>query len=189
MIMICSLIIAQSSQDISSVPADFVKNWWMMFGFAAVLFMQWRNGQTQRREVSGKIVTTEEQTPASIKEVEDLREDLESFIQQNRAEHQAAITAGQQRVVNLSEVLNKETSELEDALDKLRDGLSHKIDSAFAALHAKVDPLAAHSASASALIDQIDKRLSRLELDHSEAVSKLHNRIDDAMTKYFARKA
>lgn len=180
-------ILAQA--DISSVPADFIKNWWMMLGFALMLVMQWRNGQAQRREVSGKIVTSQEQEPATKREVESLRSDLDSFIEQNRAEHQAAITAGQQRVVNLSEVMDRETSELESALSSLRDTLTARMDAAFAALHSKIDPLSSHSAAASALIAQIDKRLTRLEDEHTSEVGKLHSRIDDAVRTALSTKS
>jgi hypothetical protein len=96
-------------------------------------------------------------------------------------EHQAAMTAGQQRVMNLSEVMDRETSELETAMNELRDALSHKMDAAFAALHSKIDPLISQGAACTAIITQVDKRLTRLENEHSNEVGKLHSRIDDAI--------
>lgn len=134
-----------------------------------------------KREVSGRIVTAEETAPATKHEVEKLREDFDSFIEQNRAEHQAAITAGQQRVVNLSEVMDKETGELEEALSDLRDSLGSKMDQAFATLTAKIEPLLAQGAASAAVIAQVDKRLTSLEERHTGEVSKLHSRIDDAL--------
>lgn len=134
-----------------------------------------------KREVSGELITSPKTEVATKSEVTALRDELDSFIEQNRAEHQAAITAGQQRVVNLSEVMDKETGELENALTSLRISLSDKIDSAFRELHTKMEPLISHSASASALIEQIDKRLTRLEDAHTDEVKNLHKRLDDTI--------
>ena len=134
-----------------------------------------------KREVSGELITSPKTEVATKSEVTALRDELDSFIEQNRAEHQAAITAGQQRVVNLSEVMDKETSELESALTSLRISLGDKIDAAFKELHAHMEPLIRHSASASALIDQIEKRLTRLEVAHTDEVKNLHKRLDDTI--------
>lgn len=176
-------IIAQAAQDISSVPADFVKNWWMMVGFAAVLYMQWRNGQTQRREVSGRLVTTTEDEPATHTEVEGLRKEIDSLLEQNHAEHREAIRAGENRVINLSEVFDSKHSELNATLERIRTDLNNRMDENFTRLHVKIDPLAAQSASSSALIAQIDKRLTMLEEQHNTSVRNLNSRIDDAMQK------
>lgn len=180
-------LIAQSTPDISSVPADFVKSWWQMFGFALVIYMQWQNKQrsesTQKREVSGELVTRPAAEVASAEEVERLDSKLNDFIESNRAEHQAAITAGQQRVVNLSEVMDKETGELEAALHGLRDAVFEKMDRAFQTLTEKIDPVISRNAAHDAVIPLITQRIEVLEKNHHEAVKHLNSRIDDAMKK------
>lgn len=179
-------LIAQTP-DISGVPADFVKSWWQMAGFALIIFMQWRNQQrgegSQKREVTGELVTRPAAEMATVAEVERLEDKFNEFIEANRAEHQAAITAGQQRVVNLSEVMDKETGELEAALHGLRDAVFEKMDRAFQTLTEKIDPVISRNAAHDAVIPLITQRIEVLEKNHHEAVKHLNSRIDDAMKK------
>lgn len=175
--------IAQTDQQVLEVIKEPGFSQWvvylLVFMLVADKFKNWF--VPAKREVSGELVTSPKEQPATKTEVASLREDLDSFIEQNRAEHQNAITEGQRRVVNLSEVMDRETSELESAIGGLRDSLGTRMDAAFAALHLKMDPLIKASAAAAALIDQIDKRLSRLEEQHTHEVTRLHARIDDAI--------
>lgn len=141
-----------------------------------------------RREVSGEIVTTpkpeiptKEEVGALKAEVGSLKDDLESFIEQNRAEHQAAITAGQQRVVNLSEVMDRETSELENAMAHLRESLFEKIDHITATLSAKIDPLVVACANHSTLLPRLERDIEAEKRERLDSIGKIHNRVNDAI--------
>jgi chromosome segregation ATPase len=188
---LCSQILAQGDSQVIEVVKEPGFAQWIIYLLVFLIVADKVKGWVSpaRREVSGELVTSPKTQIATKEEVDSLKEDLDSFIEQNRAEHQNATTEGQRRVVNLAEVMKHETSELETSLDKLRDSLSAKMDSAFAALHSKMDPLIRQSASAEALISQIDKRLTRLEDDHAEKSKHLHARIDDAMKLASGKKA
>jgi hypothetical protein len=190
MISACSILLAQTDSQVLEVVKEPGFGQWVVYLLVFLIVVDRVKGWVSpaKREVSGELITTPKTEIATKKEVDSLKEDLESFIEQNRAEHQAAITAGQQRVVNLSEVMDRETSELEQAMTQLREAISLKMDNAFATLAAKIDPLISHSAGAAALIGQIDKRLSRLESEHSTEVGKLHTRIDDAVRTALTKK-
>lgn len=73
-------------------------------------------------------------------------------------------------------------------LAPLHDALGTRMDAAFTTLHQKIDPLIQSAATATALIDQIDKRLSRLESLHTHEVRDLHTRIDEALRGRVAKK-
>lgn len=188
--MIFASILAQTDDHVLEVVKEPGFGQWVVYLLVFLIVVDRVKGWVTpaKREVSGELVTSPKTEIATKKEVDSLKEDLESFIEQNRAEHQAAITAGQQRVVNLSEVMDRETSELEQAMDSLRESITTRMDSAFAALHSKIDPLISHSAGAAALINQIDKRLTRLENEHSTEVGKIHSRIDDAVRTALSKK-
>ena len=134
-----------------------------------------------RREVSGELVTSPKQEIALKSEVAELKKAFESFRETNHAEHHAAITAGQQRVTNLAEVMDAETSELEGKLEALRESIFEKLDTITSTLSAKIDPLVTECARHSTAIPMIKENHERLEDDHRQAVAKIHNRIDDCM--------
>lgn len=184
------LLIAQTDSQVLQVIKEPGFSQWvvylLVFMLVADKFKNWII--PAKREVSGELVTSPKTQTATKDEVAALREDLDSFIEQNRAEHQNAITEGQRRVVSLSEVMDKETGELEQALSDLRDSLGSKMDAAFAALTAKIDPLLAQGAASAAVIAQVDKRLTNLEERHTAEVGKLHSRIDDAVRTSLAGK-
>ncbi|GEP46420.1 hypothetical protein [Brevifollis gellanilyticus] len=183
-------LLSQSTPEITGI-LDTVKEpgfsqwlvYLLVFMIIADRFKGWVLPAAIRRGASGDDTPpSAPPTPSATREeLESLKEDFDTFVQSNRADHQAAIAAGQERVISLSQVMDRETGDLESAIAQLRDTLGAKMDAAFAALHLKIDPLIKASAAASALIDQIDKRLSRLEGQHTHEVRKLHSRIDEAL--------
>lgn len=168
-------ILAES--DISSVPADFVKNWWIMLGFAAMLWMQWRNGNGQKREISGSIETRSEREHADKQEtekrLEEIEDDLELLTTTNAHEHQEAARAGAARVEKIKEHIDQRLTAHDEKLEAVRKSIEHFMQ--LTAAHAAVIP-------------QLDERISQLTEAHHEDVRRIHARIDDAMRRTGATK-
>lgn len=150
-------LLAQSTPDISSVPADFVKFFCIMMGFAVVIGLQIYNSVfrgPQKREVTGSIVHEEVPDFADAEDVEALRHD----VQQDKSTLGARIAEMQQNFAARLHDLGKETLE---GMGEIKV-MASKHDT---------------------MLDQMEKRLSALEKSHSESVTRLHSRIDDAMKR------
>lgn len=162
------MLLAES--DISSVPADFVKNWWIMLGFALMLWMQWRNGNGQKREISGSIETRSEREHAdkaeTEKRLEEIEDDIELLTTTNAHEHQEAAKAGAARVEKIKEHIDQKLSAHDEKLEAVRKSIEHFMQ--LTAAHAAVIP-------------QLDERITQLAQEQNTNVQRLHARIDDAV--------
>lgn len=173
--------------DISGVDEGFVKNWMIMLGFALMLGLQvWqgvRGSQVQRRDVSGTLTTVPEKRHADADEVEDLKRSVEALRVENQAQHQAAAVSGQNRVAALSTVLDSETTALSEKIDAVRDRVLEKIDEGFKTLTDNMNAIALKSERHDAVLPPLVVRVQELERKHSEAVGKIHERINDFLSK------
>lgn len=135
----------------------------------------------KKTEVSGSVETQEKQTFADAKEVEKLRVDLESLRTENASQHEAALRAGATRVTNLSEVMDRETSEITTKVDALQKTITERLDDGFEKLHEKINKIALQTAGHARDIPHIDEKVDALTQRYNEAIPKLHSRIDDAI--------
>lgn len=115
--------------------------------------------------------------------VDKLKKELEDFIEGNRSAHQAAATAGQQRLTDLANVLDSEAEKLSDEIDGIKQHILERMDRLHAELANKLDSVTALVNRHDATIPQIDLRVKQLTEDHVQSVQRLHNRIDDAMRR------
>lgn len=166
-----------ADSDISSVPAEFVKNWWIMLGFALMLWMQWRNGNGQKREISGSIETRSEREHADKAETEkrldEIEDDLETLTSTNAREHQEAAKAGQDRVEKIKQHIDQKLASHDEKLEAVRKSIEHFMQI-----------VSAHSAE----IPQIDKRLTELTEAHRDDVASIRRSVEDAMRLFAQRK-
>jgi hemerythrin len=183
-----TLPLAQGVPDISSVEAGFVKSWMIMLGFALMLGLQvWqgvRGSQVQRRDVSGTLTTVPEKRHADQSEVEELKKAVDALRQENQAQHQAAAVSGQNRVAALSTVLDTETTALSEKIDAVRDRVLEKIEEGFKTLTDNMNAIALKSERHDAVLPPLVVRVQELERKHSEAVGKIHERINDFLSKH-----
>lgn len=149
-------ILAQSPPPIDGVPSEFIKSALQLGGFAIVIGLLVYNTfiKTQRREISGRVVNEEEPVFADADDVEKLRDDLS----QGKTAIGSRISEIQQGFAERMHKLGQET---------LKD----------------LGEIKAMTARHEAMIGQVDRRLSALELNHNDNVIRLHARIDDAMKR------
>lgn len=171
--------------DISGVPADFVKNFMIMLGFALALWGGRVWGRRGRAEdpvhLHQPLVVQANDEVVRKSELALLKTDFENFRAENQAQHQAAALAGQQRVTALSEVLDEETSEIVERVEKLREGLTEKLDREFRLLHEKISQQGERVAAHNVEIPNIKERLEDLTERYNTSIPAIHRRIDDAV--------
>ena len=179
------MIFLSQTPDISGVPAEFVKNFMVMLGFALALWGGRALGRRGRKEdpvhVQQPLVVQANDEVVRKSELAQLRTDFENFRAENQAQHQAAVTAGQNRVTALSEVLDEETSEILERVEKLREGLTEKLDREFRLLHEKISQQGMRVAAHHAEIPNLKERLEDLTDRYNTAIPAIHRRIDDAV--------
>lgn len=195
-------MLAQAAQDISSVDANFVKQFMIMFAYALGLLALGGGGyMLGRKGTKGNPISIEQPlgveatvTHAPIyahkSELEAVKADIEHRTRENlRAQTEAAkalqtlLTAGSQREMNLMGAL----TEMEQRISALMSKETKEITD-------RLNPLCEKVASHCALIKWIQERLiqiwdglsARLESvskSQAEDTRRLHGRIDDAMTR------
>lgn len=177
------LIMAQSEAEVIQTMKEPGFAQWvvylLVFLFVVRELRSWI--QPAKREVTGTMQTTPAPTVASKEDLAKVEAQLVELRETTRAEHQAAVTAGQQRVVSLSEVMDNETTELERALTAMREAFFTRLDAAFQTLSAKIDPVVASNAAHHAVLPLLADRMNKLESAHQESVSQLTRRVDDAI--------
>lgn len=179
------MIFLSQTPDISGVPADFVKHFMIMMGFVLALWGGRAWGRRGRKEdplhLHQPLEVKASDEVARKSELAQLRRDFEGFRAENQSQHQAAVTAGQQRVTALSEVLDQETTEIMDRVERLREGLTEKLDREFRSLHEKLAQMGERVAAHHAEIPNLKERLEDLTDRYNTAIPAIHRRIDDAV--------
>jgi hypothetical protein len=134
----------------------------------------WFVKDTPRREISGSVEQTTSKEPAIKAEVEKrmeaVEEELDSTQEQMLTETQALRTDGQNRVVALSELIRSELATRDQHIASMKDEILRRLDG-FTQL------VSAHDA----ILPRVEKSLAEHMRQYNEQVSKLHQRIDDAM--------
>jgi len=134
----------------------------------------WFGKETQRREISGSVEQTTSKEPAIKADVEKrmtaVEEELDSTQDQMLTETQALRTDGQNRVVALSELIRSELATRDQHIASMRDEILRRLDG-FTQL------VSAHDA----ILPRVERSLAEHMRQYNEQVSKLHQRIDDAM--------
>jgi len=159
-------LLAQASADISGVPADFVKNFLIMFAFCTVgagAFIFGRRGSKGsplhvEQPVSVDANVSHAPVYAQKSELEALRKDIETRTRENLRQHEesakqlaAVIEAGNHRLQSMLTALHEmETRMTTATLSEIRG------------LHERINPLASEVASNSTAIQGIKDRLNHL---------------------------
>ena len=120
---------------------------WVIYAvMALVLWDKIETIRDRRRarsvRLEGTVETSKKQELATEEDVEKLRQELQGFVEEMRAQHNAATTAGHQRVVALSEVVNTELGGLKTAMHDLEIRLVAATQKAAETLHEKVNGVA-----------------------------------------------
>ena len=161
-----ALVLAQAAQDISSVPADFVKNFIIMFGFVTIgagAYMFGRRGSKGNpmhleQPVSVDANVSHAPVYAHQVAVDKLRSDMEARTRENLRQHEdsakqlaTVIEAGNQRQLTILNALTEmEQRMTRSFLDELKD------------IHERLNPLSEQTASNKTAIEGIQGRLQHL---------------------------
>lgn len=134
-------------------------------------------GRSPTMQVSAE--TREAELPAKQKDLEVLKKAFEDFTQEEQARHNAAVLAGQQRVTDLSTVVDTETDAIAAKIEAMQTRLSEKLDREFAGLHEKLNAAASKVAAHDEAVANLKERIADLAERYNAAMPKLHSRIDD----------
>jgi len=118
------------STDISAVPADFIKSALMLAGFVIVIYMQWKNGQSHKREISGSLETRDAIEHAEQSDLDELTKTVNDMRVEITTQFRAAQTAGENRVSAIAENIDAEIKSLSIRIGTLADALHEKINKA-----------------------------------------------------------
>jgi hypothetical protein len=184
--------------DISSVPADYVKNFLIMAGFFAALTFGHVWGRKGRREDPVHIhqpLKVRKDTEYALKEetaheLKSLDERIESMARENLRAHSAA----QQSLAKVIEAGEHRSAKILSALHDMEQRMTASMIAEVKDVHNRINPIAEKLAAHDGLIDWIQTRLTaiwdglmshvdRLSKNQSEDTRRLHSRIDDAMTR------
>ncbi|MCB1279881.1 hypothetical protein [Prosthecobacter sp.] len=116
--------------DIADVPADFIKSALMLFGFVVVIYMQWKNSQTHKREISGEIETRPAHQHADQSDVDALTRTVNTMREEITAQFRAAQQAGEARVSAITQNIDEELRSLAQRIGALAEALHEKINRA-----------------------------------------------------------
>lgn len=148
--------------DISAIPAEFVKNWWgMVLAFGTIAVQIWL-GSNKKREISGKVQTEPAVQHADKSELLALQANVTAMREENAALHRAAQTAGENRVMAITEDVN---AEMASVLDKIGD-LTKMITTAL------ID-----NGTQGEAINGLKARVH----NHEQSIARIHQRIDEIL--------
>lgn len=191
-------ILAQASTDISSVPADYVKNFFIMLAFVAALgggvICGRRGSQGSPLHIKQPlgVNASVSQVPvyAHVSALDKLRADMETRTRENLRQHEenskhlaAALEAGNERLQSMLSALHEmETRMTTATISEVRS------------LHERINPISEKVAAHEKAMEWIQSRIiaiwdglmahvERLAKNQAEDTRRLHSRIDDAMTK------
>jgi hypothetical protein len=167
-----------AATDISSVPADLIKHLitlGLAFFGAWLAFKRSQQGSKDQPVNIAQPLTTRKHIDFAEKiEVEKRLVKLDGEIEGTRAqvlaETKALRTEGQNRVVALSELIRSELATRDEHIGAMKDEILRRLDG-FTQL------VSAHEA----ILPRVEASLREHMRQYNEQVSKLHQRIDDAM--------
>lgn len=127
-------MLAQSIPDISSVPAEFIKSWWIMAAFAIAIgllaYNTYLTKQSKTREISGSIETRPHTQHAEQSDLDALTATVNDMRIEITAQFRAAQQAGEGRVSAITQNIDEEIGSLANKLSTLASVLHEKIGSA-----------------------------------------------------------
>jgi len=157
------MLLAESLPDISGVPSDFIKNLLLCAGFGIMIFLQWRQGQSHKREISGSVETTPKKELAIKAEVETRMTAFDKGIAELKAHVDTKVKeinqAGEQRA-------DKITMRIDNEVRAIREETEKKV----AALQERIHEVSKESAAHGAQIEDLQAR------DHSHDMQLLNLR-------------
>jgi hypothetical protein len=158
--------LAQSSPDISSVPADFVKNFLIMFGFvtigagAYIFGRRGSKGSPMHIEQPVSVDATVSAAPVHAHQsaVDELRQRMEAMARENMREHnahrdtlRALLERGNERETSiLNAIHDLQTTLTRDTLDELKD------------IHNRLNPLEAAVSMLKEAVENIKTNIGAL---------------------------
>lgn len=190
------LPVAEMGVDVEKVIKDPGFAQWLLYLLVATLILKEVGGVVLRvmgvslpvkREITGTVRTTPEKLHADQAEVDQLKEDLQELREENRTQHSQAATAGTQRVMALSEVIDTRTGEIEHKLEGSMKELMLRMDAGFKDLSEKLAAVSVQGARHDATLPHLSERITALTDRYNEAVPSIHRRIDE-LTKAMAAK-
>jgi hypothetical protein len=119
-----------NAPDISAVPADFIKSALMLAGFVIVIYMQWKNGQSHKREISGSLETRDAIEHAEQSDLDELTKTVNDMRIEITSQFRAAQQAGENRVSAITQNIDAEIGSLASKLSTLASVLHEKINGA-----------------------------------------------------------
>ena len=152
--MIAEIDITQSLKD-----PGFIQ--WLIYGYLCLTLWEKVSGMLQKKkatevqvvggevEVSRKVAFADK--AETKKDIEEIKDSIHGLTESLSTQHMAALKAGEDRVRNISEVMDGETREVKHSLEQL----SNKIDLMIATVHEKINTVALKLAAAEANIQNL----------------------------------
>lgn len=159
-------LIAQSTPDISSVPADFVKSFLIMLAFVAALgggVMLGRRGSkgspiSLESPVSVDANVSHAPVYAHASSLEKMRADMEARTRENMRQHEESA----KQVAAVIEAGNQRLQSMLSALHDMETRITTATITEVRSLHERINPIAEASASHRADIKGLNDRLQHL---------------------------
>lgn len=193
-----ALVLAQADGGISSVPAEYVKNFLIMAGFFAALSFGHVWGRKGRQEDPVHIhqpLNVKKAAEYALKEetaheLKTLDERIESMARENLRAHSAA----QLSLSKVIEAGEHRSAKILTALHDMEQRMTASMIAEVKDVHNRINPLAEKIAAHEGLIEWIQTRLlaiwdgltsmiNTVAKNQTEDTRRLHGRIDDAMTR------
>lgn len=134
-----------------------------------------------KREISGRIVSLEEEKFAPLATVEVLAKGLADAREENQTQHRAAREAGERRVVALSEVIETKTKEIEREIDDMREGVERKLEDGFNRMSHKLEAVMIQVARHEEALPHLRDKIDGLTVRYNDSIPNIHKRIDAVM--------
>ena len=106
------MILSEAIPDISSVPAEFIKSLLICTGFGIMIFLQWKQSHSPKREITGSVETSPKREHADKADLDKLTESLTDFREEVTAQFRNSQTAGENRVVAITQDINEQMGQL-----------------------------------------------------------------------------
>lgn len=186
--MLITTMLAQTDGEILRVIrepgfADFVVYAFVSGYIIEKVYNWFTRGKPNKTIVTGSLETSEAFKPADAKDVAEMKRQIDGLRQEQEAMLNAALKAGENRVTDLSKVMDRETAEIKERVDSLEEKLLDKLERISGTITDKISGLAVEAAKHGASIPDLDRRISELSQRYNEAIPRIHSRIDDAMKK------
>lgn len=144
----------------------------------------WFNrGKPSKTVVTGSVETSEAFKAADAKDVAEMKRQIDDLRVEQEALHNATLKAGENRVTDLSKVMDRETKEVKDRMDDLEEKLLNRFDQLSSKITEKLTALAVNDARHDEAIPNLSNRVSDLSARYNETIPKIHDRINDLMQR------